>query len=289
MQDVPDFDLRETPDEPPAPHKPPLSAALWIIAALLIAVLGVSEFIVLRDPPPATPPTGSTSEPVDEAPSEVRAPLGGKPMPVTLPSLDGSDALVRKLVAALSSHPRVAAWLATDGLVRNFTVVVTNIAEGETPAIHLPRLRPSARFQVIERNGDQSIDPRSYERYATLAAAAMSIDPAGSARLYATLKPLIEEAHRELGYAKTPFDRTLERAIVRLLSTPILHDPVRVVPQGLGYAFADPEVEALTAAQKQLLRFGPRNVRLIQETLRNIGLALGIPAQRLPVTEVGGR
>lgn len=50
----------------------------------------------------------------------------------------------------------------------------------------------------------------------------------------------------------------------------------------LGHGFADPDLEALPAAQKQLLRMGPRNVRIIQSSLREIALALGIPAERLP-------
>lgn len=127
------------------------------------------------------------------------------------------------------------------------------------------------------------IDPRSYDRYSPVAAAVASLDVNGTARLYATLKPLIEEASLELGNQDTSFDRTLERAIVRLLSTPILSDPVPVEPQGIGYVFWDADVEALTPAQKQFLRFGPRNVRLIQETLRNIAAALGIPAHELPI------
>jgi hypothetical protein len=144
-------------------------------------------------------------------------------------------------------------------------------------------LRPSAGFHVVERGGDVYIDPRSYERYDGLAAAAASIDPAGAARLYATLKPRIEEAYRDLGMPDTPFDRTLEQAIVLLLETPIVDDPVRAAPQGgLGYGFAAPNFEALPAAQKQLLRMGPRNVRTIQSSLRAIALALGIPAERLP-------
>ena len=40
--------------------------------------------------------------------------------------------------------------------------------------------------------------------------------------------------------------------------------------------------EALTGAQKQLLRMGPDNVKAIQQQLRLFALALGIPAQRLP-------
>ena len=58
--------------------------------------------------------------------------------------------------------------------------------------------------------------------------------------------------------------------------------PVGLKPKGIGYAFADERLEGLTAAQKQLLRTGPRNVRIIKERLRRIALALGIPADQLP-------
>jgi hypothetical protein len=209
-------------------------------------------------------------------------PLGGDVPPVALPPLDESDALVADLVRKLSSHPRVAAWLTTDGLVRNFAVVVLNIAEGETPNQLLRPLRPSSEFRVVERNGDLLVDPRGYERYKALAEAVASIDPKGSADLYATVKPRLEDAHRELGELNTPFDRTLERALVMLLRTPIPEGPIRVEPHGIGYDYADPKLEALSAAQKQLLRMGPENARAVQAKLREIALALGIPAQRLP-------
>ena len=208
--------------------------------------------------------------------------LEGDAAAIDLPPLDETDAVVRDLVKALSSHPGVAAWLTTNHLIRNFTVVVANIAEGKTPSRHLTTLRPSSSFRVMERGSDVVIDPRSYERYNTIAAAAASIDPAGGARLYGTLKPRIEDAYRELGVPDTPFDRTLERAIVVLLSTPVREDQIRVEPRGIGYAFAAPELEGLTHAQKQLLRMGPRNARAIQAALRDVALALGIPAERLP-------
>jgi hypothetical protein len=58
---------------------------------------------------------------------------------------------------------------------------------------------------------------------------------------------------------------------------------VRLQPHGgVGYAFADPRDEGLTPAQKQLLRMGPGNARIVQAKLREIALALGIPPQRLP-------
>jgi hypothetical protein len=201
---------------------------------------------------------------------------------VTLPPLDASDTLVRTLVQALSDSPAIMAWLPTNGRIRNFTVVVANIADGVSPARHLSVLRPSGTFRIVDRAGRSSIDPSSYGRYAVIADAVASIDPSGAANLYATLKPRIEEAHRDLGSADVSFDSTLERALVVLLKTPVVADPILVKPKGIGYAYADERLESLTAAQKQLLRMGPRNVGVIRRGLRNIALALGIPASHLP-------
>jgi Protein of unknown function (DUF3014) len=208
--------------------------------------------------------------------------LGGRGESVTVPPLDASDSVVRTLVQALSESPAVMAWLPTTGLIRNFTLVVANIADGATPAKHLKNLRPSSAFRVVERGGDTYVDSRGYDRYTGIADAVASIDPAAAARLYATLKPRIEEAHRELGIQHVSFDRTLTRAIVALLETPTLDAPPRLKPKGIGYAYADERLEDLSAAQRQLLRMGPRNARVIKARLREIALALGIPATQLP-------
>jgi hypothetical protein len=275
--DVPDdYELHKTPSDDFDVAPPRRRAVLWVAgAALLLAALAGGYFMYSRNRTPE--PVAATPAPVEQP-----QPLGGDAAPIAVPPLDETDALVRDLVRSLSSHPLAAAWLATDGLIRNFTVVTVNVSEGKTPAGDLRVLRPAANFAVVERGGNVVIDPRSYQRYDALAAAVEGLDPAGSARVYATLKPRIEEAHGELGLSGTPFDSTLERAIVLLLETPIVNDPVRVEPHGIGYEFADPRLEDLAPAQKQLLRMGSRNVRTIQSSLREIALALGIPAQRLP-------
>jgi hypothetical protein len=267
----------ENPELPPG--GPKRSVGLWIVVALLIAAGGVAIYVVFGGR--STEPTNTVKASKPEAPQPVQ-PLGGDAAPITVPPLDQTDTLVRQLVRQLSSHPRVAAWLAADGLVRNFTVVVANIAEGRTPARHLRMLRPSSSFRVVERGNNLHADPRNYERYNDLADAVAAIDPKGAAGLYATFKPRIEEAYRELGSPDTPFDQTLERAIVLLLETPAVDGALRVEPKGIGYGFVDTRLEDLSGAQKQLLRMGPRNMGLIQAKLREVALALGIPPGRLP-------
>jgi hypothetical protein len=253
---------------------------LWVAVAVLLVAAAIAAYIVLRGG--TTTPTRDVQVGGTAPRSTPARPLGGVPEAVDVPPLDQTDPLVRSLVAGLSSHPRVADWLATNGLIRNFAVVVINIAEGSTPAVHLRVFRPAATFAVVQHADGLYIDPRSYSRYDGVAAAVASIDAARASRIYATLKPRIEEAHRELGAPDGTFDRSLEKAIVTLLSTPAVDESVRVEPRGAGYGFADPRLERLTAAQKQLLRMGPANARLVQSSLRAIALELGIPAERLP-------
>jgi len=287
MDDLPDYELRKSAIEEaePAPPPAPPRGGTWVaIAALsaaaalvVVVVFGLRHFMFSARP--AAPATAAqASAPPKPAPEAV---LGGQAEPIDLPPLDQTDALVRRLVGALSSNPRVAAWLATDGLVRNFTVVVENVAGGRAPGRLLPMLKPRAPFRVVERGGEMTIDPRSYERYTAIADAVASIDAAGAAKVYATLKPRIEEAHREQGFPDQPFDRTLERAMAMLLAVPVPDGDLRVEPVGVVYGFADLRFENLNGAQKQLLRMGPANARAIQAKLREIALALGVPADRL--------
>ena len=125
------------------------------------------------------------------------------------------------------------------------------------------------------------MNPRSYERYGPIADAVDSVDAQAAARLCATLKPRLDEAYGELGRDGS-FAVTLERAIVALLRVPALDGNVRLVPRGVAYGFEDEALESLTPAQKHLARMGPRNVRVIQDKLRQIALAIGIPGDRLP-------
>ena len=276
-----ELDLFSSESSPP-PEAPRRSTHVWVAVAVLAAAALAAAYVAFVWWPhrPATTATTSSQPAAREPPIS----LGGQAEPIELPPLDASDGLVRTLVRGLSDSPAVAAWLTTNGLIRNFTVVVTNISDGATPARQLSVLRPKAPFRVVESGGTLHANPRDYERYTTIADAVRSVDAAGAAKLYATLKPRIEEANRELGSPDPSFDRTLERAIVTLLETPTLTGSEALIPKdkGIGYAFADERLEGLPAAQRQLLRMGPANVRIVKAKLREIAIALGIPPSRVP-------
>jgi hypothetical protein len=147
-------------------------------------------------------------------------------------------------------------------------VVVENIAYGSLPSTHLRPLRPAGRFQVLERDGEIAIDPRTYARYDGIADAVASVETAGAARLYAGLRPRLQEAYADLGRTE-PFDQALRRAIDVLLKVPVPSGTVRLEPESaIEYRYADATLERLSPAQKQLLRMGPRNIGIIQGKLR---------------------
>ena len=250
-------------------------------AALIIAVVAVlagAGYLTFRG---RSSPSNASAPATTASPQAVRPP-GDDAERINLPALDDSDALVRQRVGVLSSHPLVSAWLATNGLIRNVVVVIDNISHGVTPSGHLRVLRPGGEFRIVKRGDRMVIDPRNYDRYSRIVAAASTIDPRLAARTYETFKPLLQSAYDELGNQE-PIDRALERALVALLQVPAVDGDVRVVQagEGIGYEYEDEKLEALNGAQKQLLRMGANNVRAIQQQLRMFGLTLGIPAQRL--------
>jgi hypothetical protein len=252
--------------------------AVWIAAVGMLVVLGIAAYYFTREratePSAATPAAGAT---------QPDAALGRDGLKLNLPPLEMSDSFIRGLVGKLSTHPRVAAWLATDGLVRNFTVVVVNIAEGRTPAAQLRRLRPAAPFQVIQRGNETQIDPRSYERYNSLAEGDGVRGSGGGGpslrRPEAAGRAGIRGAGVS-GYSIRPHARARHPPFARDACRQRSHSRKR----GRHWmAYADTRLEDLTGAQRQLLRFGARNQRIVQESLRKMALAMGIPEQRLPV------
>ncbi len=241
------------------------------VVVLLVLALGGYWFFGGEDPPAET-----VVEAPPPAPAPTRPPAEPDPEPVELPGLDESDAIVRELVAALSSHPDVATWLVSDGMIRRFVVVVDNIANGANPSQHVPFMRPTTRFSTTGSQERLAIDPRSFRRYNGHAEIIDSLDRQGTADLYRTLEPLMDEAYRELGYPDRPFRQSLVRAVSHLLATPIIDRPPEVVEYAPFYRYRDGALEELSAVQKQFLAMGPDNVGVIQRVAGSIAQAIGL-------------
>jgi Protein of unknown function (DUF3014) len=273
LDDVP----LDKPVEPPTEGRPRGSALVAIAAAVLITAVAAAVYVLFgrktAQPAPAQAPAAAPA---------AAAPTAEAGENIPLPPLDATDPIVRKLVTELSSHPTVAAWLTTDRLLRNFVVVAINVSEGKTPTRHLKAVAPQGKFRVKSAATGAYVDPATYTRYDGYADAIDALDARGTARLYATLRPRLVEAYAEQGIPEDKVDAVLERAIVHLLETPLVDGEVPLRTKTISYVYSDERLESLSPAQKQFLRMGPRNVRMIQAKLRDLALYLGIPSARLP-------
>jgi hypothetical protein len=252
-----------------------LVAAGLVARQVLLERQGASEVppepaSVPAEAPGAPPPTATSEPPLLPSAAEPAAPAE------PLPALGESDAFVRERAARASPRSELTPWLAGEGLVARFVAAVDAVANGESPRAQLPELAPRGPFRVLERGGRSFVAPQAYARYDLVASVFASLDPASCARIHALLLPLFEEAYRELGGPEGRFDDVLARAFRELLRTPVREGQIELLPVVKSYDLADPELEALSPAQKHLLRMGPRNARRIQAKLSELAPALGL-------------
>ncbi|MGB6335827.1 MAG: DUF3014 domain-containing protein, partial [Thermoanaerobaculia bacterium] len=151
-----------------------------------------------------------------------------------------------------------------------------------SPRTHLEFLEPEKGFGTREAQSKVYVDDSAYERYDKIADVISSVDVRGTANLYRSVKPLLQEAYRELGYPNKDFDEALLEAVDTLLRTPVVDGQIELVPKVSSFEFADPKLEGLSDAEKHFLRLGPVNLRKIQAKARAIALELGLPQAQLP-------
>jgi DUF3014 family protein len=280
--DLNDLELERSGEAPPPPPRRSTNYTVWTATIVAAIVVAGGVWYLTSKRPPSSPPAVNVPAPAPQAtvPERPEGPLV-QAEDIDLPPLPQTDPIVRELVARLSSHPTIAAWLTTKGLIANFTVATLTIAEGRTPVQFLRPIAPRGRFRTRGAGEELLVDPRSYDRYNPHADAISALDAVGTASLYLTLKPRISDAYRELGYPEGDFDRVLERAIGVLLQTPALDEKVALEPKGVTYAYSDPKLESLSPAQKQFLRLGPRNSQAIRAKLEEIAALLKLHPEPL--------
>lgn len=235
----------------------------WVLGLLAAGAAAVFTTRAMRKTAPAD------SAPVAAA-STAHAP------DVPLRAAGESDARIRDALSGLTPRGLFHRWLEVDHLLDRLAVVTVTIAEDQSPARELPFLRPSRPFSATRAGGELVISPRSEARYDAFANVISSLDDQRVAAAYRILHPLLESAYHALGYPDRPLDDVVARALQRIVDAPV-RDEVALRQAGPLYIFADARLESLGPVEKQLLRMGPRNTRLLQEEGREIGLALGLP------------
>ena len=242
--------------------------AILLVLGLGLALVAAGWwwFSSREEPVPAAPPSAM--------PATAPPPSLDEEEPLELPPLSASDELIRDLAAGLSEHPRLASWLVTDDLVRQFVAAVVDLAGGLSPSSRVEFLVPEEEFPVVESGDEIRMDPVGYRRYDVLTETFTSLDTNGTAELYRTLYPLFEEAYAELGIPDGNFADAMSLAVENVLSAEIPSGPFELQPNEAIYEFEDLSLESRSPAEKHLIRMGPENARRVQTKLSEVWAAV---------------
>jgi len=248
-----------------------LAAAAIVIATGLMLIMNQSsqapqETIetvesagtVERTPPPPV---------IDEEPEPAPV-ITPEPTPEPLPALDSSDSEVRSRLLAMST-PALDALLGNEALLRKFVVLVDNLARGKLAPRYNPLNAPSGTF-TVQGSDTLQADPNTFQRYTPYVDALTAIPQEALVKTYWRYYPLLQQAYVDLGYPRAQFHPRMLAALDMLVAAPLMPaDAVLVQPKVL-FQYADPTLEELPAAQKQLMRMGPDNQAKTQQYLKTL-------------------
>lgn len=202
-----------------------------------------------------------TKEPVLEVPIEPEVTR-------QLPSLDDSDAVVKQSLADVVSVNLLKLVVDND-LIRRAVVYTENLADGKLAKKHQVFTAPSQSFTVND-GAIITVNPDSFKRYDPYVTLFTKLSDKQIVSLVQEYKPLIQEAYDEIGLSDYAFQERLAQAITHLLQTPDVPLDTPLTSQSVSYKYAVPEYEALSDAQKQLLRMGPENVKKVKAKLARL-------------------
>ena len=249
----------------------------WIaIVAGAAALLAAIYFFWPQPRPPALPPTATEVPPESAAAAAppaapaIEHPIEAVKPPEPAPpvALDASDGTIAAALGHLLGDERLRQWFHADAMVRRFVATVDNLSR-PTVALKVRALRPVPGAFEVARDGEAiTASAGNAARYAPYVQALERVDAKQLAGVYLRFYPLFQRAYEDLGYPKAYFNDRLVASIDHLLAAPEPPAPLRLTQPKVLYEFEDPQLEALSAGQKAMLRLGPDNAQRVKAKLR---------------------
>lgn len=268
---------------------------IWTIVIVLLGVAGAGAYFyftrgdgqvepqprqeqVLPPPPPPTaqeetPPPILHPVPPTDTPEE----QPGEP----LPTLNESDPVVQEQLRKAAGPTALESFLVQENLIRRFVATVDNLPTKKV-ADRLRPVKPIPGQLVVTGDADAgervTLSPENYARYTTFVKAVQAADTRQLVAVYLRFYPLLQQAYEDLGYPDRYFNDRVVEVIDHLLATPQVREPIELVRPNVLYEFADPQLEALSAGQKALIRMGPQNAAVIKQKLKEIRAQITHPS-----------
>ncbi len=225
-------------------------------------------------PPPYLPPAMPAEEqqPVTQ-PEDSLAYREPVILPDPLPLLDASDPELTLALAEIAGADRLAEYLVKNQIISRFVATLDSLTSRQVPPQINP-IRPATDKFIAETEGESILmSAENFARYDGYVALMQDVNTDALVALYQRYYPLIQQAWEENG-GEGSFNERLAEVIDHLLETPDVPGPVYLSKPEAVYVFEEPELEAMTAGQKVLVRMGSVNAAVVKEKLTEVKLQI---------------
>jgi hypothetical protein len=270
---------RVSENETTEPTKPAPTKA--IAAAAVIAVVVIAAWFLLGNEETTPAPVAvATSKPVaielPTLPPAEDIPMREtvEPAPVVEPEVVLTDAEQNRMLnIALSAATENALFeqlLQSENLAERGTALVDGMKNGIILRKFLPIPAVKGPFSVATENEKIYMGTAGYSRYDSYAEAVANLNAEILINSFHQFRPFLEKIYGALGMASDDVDNAIIGGLDQIIATPELTEAIELELKSVMYTFADPRLEALGSLQKQLLRMGPDNIRLIKSKTTEI-------------------
>lgn len=269
----------------PAPPGAKSGTWVWWAVGAIVAIVAAAFLLYPKRLPEPTPPPQAASAPPPSVEPEAAppapspppvaesAPVAAAPAPA-LPALDESDHAVLSAAMEQLGQSAVQRFVVPEAIIRHIVVTVDNLPRQRVPVQTRPIEPTPGSFATSGGEDAPVLDAANFLRYQPFVALVDAADAGSLVALYRRFYPLFDEAYQSLGNGDGDFNARLENVIEHLLAAPERSGPIALARPNVMFTYADPELEALSAGQKLMIRIGIENERTVKRKLREILAAL---------------
>ena len=254
------------------------AAQAGVIVVLLLVIAGGVVLLTGIWPPKGEPAPTATAPPPEPPPSPIMtlieepAPEPSEPPPPPpepvedpLPRLEESDDAVRDAVGDIPLGTAGQQYLIPGNIIERSASLIYLMAQGEVPYKLLPVSRPKAAFPIRDDGTQVVTDPAGFERYDALTQWLQSLDLESLLSSLEWFIPLFREAWSYYGEDPAAFDMAVVITLDLVIATPEIDlREARLTRKEAVWIFEDPAIEGLAPIQKQVLRMGPENAKILK-------------------------
>jgi hypothetical protein len=209
-------------------------------------------------------------DPIEEEVAEVEEEVLPELPPEPTVTEETADAYARETIESVNGGKALAQFVAGDYIVERAVAIVDAIRRGEVPYKLLPVGRPSKPFPITDDGLRVTMDPSGFSRYDVFAQWVNGIDVLAIVYLLNEYEQIATEALSRMGVGDFDIRSAVLAATTEILATPIAPESAELMKREANWVYMDPELEALSSLQKQVLRVGPKNSQIIQEKAREL-------------------